>query len=75
MEIFSVIYDNIIATFETMSDATYSGIIFGLLFGALVSFLFSTKNAKKGNFIKNWFLFYLSILFIILTVFFTYFVR
>lgn len=75
MEIFSVIYNNIIIAFNTMSDTTYGGIMFGLVLGALVSFLFATKNAKKEKFVKNWFFFYLSILLILLAAFLNFYVR
>lgn len=62
MEIFEVIKNAIETSFWNMGEATWGGIILGILGVALVSFLFSTKGAKKEKFVKNYFLFYLSVL-------------
>ena len=66
MEFFENIWYQINAFFIEMSKETFGGIIFALLMGALVSFLFATKGAKKEKFIKNYFLFYLAILLVII---------
>lgn len=62
MEIFEVIKNAIETSFWNMGEETWGGIILGILGVALISFLLSTKGSKKENFVKNYFLFYLSIL-------------
>lgn len=68
MEIFDVIMNAIQTSFRNMGEKTWGGIIFGILMVALLSFLFATKGSKKEKFIKNYFLFYLSILLAIIGV-------
>ncbi len=62
MEIFDVILNSLKTSFWNMGTEVWGGIIFGILMVALVSFLFSTRGAKKEKFVKSYFLFYLSIL-------------
>lgn len=59
--VFDTIYNNISTYIENMSKDTLGGIIFGVIMVALVSFLFAIRKSAKGKFIKNWFMFYLSI--------------
>lgn len=75
MEIFDVIINSIETALWSLDKVTWGGIIFGLLMFSLISFLFATKGSKKEKLIKNYFLFYLSILLAIIAVLLTIFVN
>lgn len=47
-------------------------IIFTIVIGALVCFIFAVKGSKKDKFVKNWFLFFLCILLAIIGVIFCF---
>lgn len=54
-----------------ISVALRGGIIFLILMSALICFIFSIKDSKKDKMIKNWFLFFLSIILAAVGVFYS----
>ena len=72
MNFFEVIFSNISSYIREIPDVTWGGIIFGILLGSLICFLYATKGSKKDKLIQNYFLFYLSITLVIIGLVLTF---
>ncbi len=72
LNIFSAMWNNFYNTMRSLSPLTKGLVIFGLIFGAFLCFIFSVKGSKKDKLIKNWFLFFVFILLTILAVLFCF---
>lgn len=67
---FSALWNKLYSSLRGLPGAVKGAIIFGLVIGALLCFIYSVKGSKKDKMVKNWFLFFLCILLTIFAVIF-----
>ncbi|MBR2467634.1 MAG: hypothetical protein IKB42_01150 [Clostridia bacterium] len=65
---FSAMWNKFYNSLRGLPDIAQGAIIFGVIMGALVCFIFAVKGSKKDKMVKNWFLFFLCILLTIIGV-------
>ena len=72
LNMFSAMWHNFYSTMRSLPDLTKGLIIFGLIFGAFICFIFAVKGSKKDKLIKNWVLFFVFIFLVIFAVLFCF---
>lgn len=70
---FTAFFNRIYSLIRNLQPHVRGGIFFALIIGALVCFIYSVKGSKKDKMIKNWFLFFVSVLLALLSVAFSFF--
>ena len=70
---FTAFYNKMYSAIRNLQPHAKGGIFFALIIGALLCFIYAVKGSKKEKMIKNWFLFFVSILLTILSVAFSFF--
>ena len=69
---FSAMWSEFYNTLRGLPDYAKGLIIFCIVMGALVCFIFAVKGSKKEKLIKNWFLFFVAIILAIIGVVFCF---
>lgn len=72
LNMFSAMFTRMYNSIRALEPVTKGLIMFALVFGAFICFIFAVKGSKKDKLIKNWFLFFVFILLVILAVAFAF---
>ena len=72
LNMFFSMFNRLYNSIRGLEPITKGMIMFGLIFGAFICFIFAVKGSKKDKLIKNWFLFFVFITLVIFAVAFAF---
>ncbi|MBQ2863870.1 MAG: hypothetical protein IJE91_00180 [Clostridia bacterium] len=72
LNMFSAMFSKLYNSIRGLAPVTKGLIMFVLVFGAFMCFIFAVKGSKKDKLIKNWFLFFVFIALVVFAVAFAF---
>ncbi len=72
LNMFSAMFSKLYNSIRGLAPVTKGLIMFALVFGAFMCFIFAVKGSKKDKLIKNWFLFFVFIALVVFAVAFAF---